>query len=116
MGEIVVIIATNISTALNTCDATSITEIAPMYNSELMMLDTMLLASNKFLFILFCFLVFKKERKVPKERKNLFFISLMYRLVIQLNVLGLINVFLSYIYIRCIYVYNRKDSSINING
>ena len=97
IGAIVVIIATNISTALKICDATSITEIAPIYNSELTMLDTMLLASIRFLFILFCF-SFKKERKVPKERKNLFFISLMTRLVIQLNVLGLINVFLSYIY------------------
>ena len=78
IGAIIVIIATNISTALNTCDATSITEIAPMYNRELITLDTMLLASNKFLFILFCFsFLNKKERKVPKERKNLFFISLM---------------------------------------
>ena len=81
IGAIVVTIATNISTALNICDATSITEIAPIYNSELTMLDTMLLASNKFLFIVLFFLVFKKERKVPKERKNLFFISLMYRFV-----------------------------------
>ena len=81
IGAIIVIIATSISIALHICDATSITEIAPMYNSELITLDTMLLASNKFLFILFCF-SFKKERKVPKERKNLFFISLMYRLVI----------------------------------
>ena len=78
----IVVIATNISTALKICDATSITEIAPMYNRELTMLDTMLLASNKFLFILFCFFSFKKERKVPKERKNLFFISLMYRFAI----------------------------------
>ena len=75
------IIATNISMALNICAAINITEIAPIYNSELITLDTMLLASNKFLFILFCF-SFKKERKVPKERKNLFFISLMYRFVI----------------------------------
>ena len=81
IGAIIVIIATNISIALNTCDATSITEIAPMYNSELITLDTMLLASIRFLFILFCF-SFKKERKVPKERKNLFFISLMYRFAI----------------------------------
>ena len=81
IGAIIVIIATNISIALNTCDATSITEIAPMYNRELITLDTMLLASNKFLFILFCF-SFKKERKVPKERKNLFFISLKYRFAI----------------------------------
>ena len=69
IGAIIVVIATNISIALNTCDATSITEIAPMYNSELIMLDTMLLASNKFLFILFCFLVLrKKEKKQKKER------------------------------------------------
>ena len=81
IGAIIVVIATNISIALNTCDATSITEIAPMYNRELITLDTMLLASNKFLFIVL-FFSFKKERKVPKERKNLFFISLMYRLVI----------------------------------
>ena len=67
---------TNISMALNTCDATSITEIAPMYNSELIMLDTMLLASNKFLFIvLFFSFKNKKERKEAKERKNLFFVS-----------------------------------------
>ncbi len=83
IGAIIVVIATNISIALNTCDATSITEIAPMYNRELIMLDTMLLASIRFLFILFCFsFLNKKERKVPKERKNLFFISLMYRFVI----------------------------------
>ena len=81
IGAIIVIIATNISIALNTCDATSITEIAPIYNSELITLDTMLLASIRFLFIVL-FFSFKKERKVPKERKNLFFISLMYRLVI----------------------------------
>ena len=82
IGAIIVIIATNISIALHICDATSITETAPMYNRELITLDTMLLASNKFLFILFCFFSFKKERKVPKERKNLFFISLMYRFAI----------------------------------
>ena len=82
IGAIIVIIATNISIALKICDATSITDIAPMYNSELIMLDTMLLASSKFLFILFCFFSFKKERKEAKERKNLFFISLMYRLAI----------------------------------
>ena len=81
IGAMIVVTATNISIALHICDATSITEIAPMYNSELTMLDIMLLASNKFLFILFCF-SFKKERKVPKERKNLFFISLVYRFVI----------------------------------
>ena len=68
----IVIMPTNISTALQICDATSITEIAPMYNSELIMLDTMLLASIRFLFIV---LFFKKERKEAKERKNLFFVS-----------------------------------------
>ena len=77
----IVVIATNISIALNICDATSITEIAPIYNSELITLDTMLLASIRFLFIVL-FFSFKKERKVPKERKNLFFISLMYRFAI----------------------------------
>ena len=82
IGAIIVVIATNISTALIICDATSITEIAPMYNSELIPLDTMLLASNKFLFIVLFLVSFKKERKVPKERKNLFFISLMHRLVV----------------------------------
>ena len=83
MGDIVVIIATNIRNTGIICAAINITETAPMYNKELTTLDTMLLASNKFLFILFCFLVLrKKERKVPKERKNLFFISLMYRFVI----------------------------------
>ena len=76
MGDIVVIIATSMRNTGIICDATSITEIAPMYNRELTMLDTMLLASNKFLFIVL-FFSFKKERKVPKERKNLFFISLM---------------------------------------
>ena len=81
IGAIIVVIATNISTALKICDAINITEIATIYNSELITLDTMLLASNKFLFILFCF-SFKKERKVPKERKNLFFISFVYRFVI----------------------------------
>ena len=69
MGDIVVIIATNISIALNTCDATSITEIAPIYNSELITLDTMLLASNKFLFILFCFLVLRKKEKYQKKER-----------------------------------------------
>ena len=70
MGDIIVIIATNISIALHICDATSITDIAPMYSKELTMLDTMLLASNKFLFILFCFLVSlrKKEKYQKKER------------------------------------------------
>ena len=81
IGAMIVVIATSISIALNICDATSITEIAPIYNRELITLDTMLLASIRFLFILFCF-SFKKERKVPKERKNLFFISLMYRFAI----------------------------------
>ena len=57
IGAMIVTTATNISTALHISDATSITDIAPMYNSELITLDTMLLASNKFLFILFCFLV-----------------------------------------------------------
>ena len=75
IGAINVVMATSISIALNTCDAISITEIAPMYNSELITLDTMLLASNKFLFIVL-FFSFKKERKEAKERKNLFFISL----------------------------------------
>lgn len=74
MGAIIVITATSISIALTICDAMSITEIAPIYNSELTMLDTMLLASNKFLFIVLFFS--KKERKEAKERKNLFFISL----------------------------------------
>ena len=65
MGAMIVIIATKISIALKICDAISITEIAPMYNSELIMLDTMPLASIRFLFIV---LRFKKERK--KERKK----------------------------------------------
>ena len=81
IGAITVVIPTSISIALQTCDAISITVMAPMYNREPNMLDTMLLASNKFLFILFCF-SFKKERKEAKERKNLFFISLVYRFVI----------------------------------
>ena len=113
MGDIVVIIPTNIKKIGIICDAINITETAPIYNSELITLDTMLLASNKFLFIVL-FFSFKKERKVPKERKNLFFISLMYRLVITQR-LRFNKRFLSYIYIRCIYVYNRKDSSIDIN-
>ena len=79
IGAIIVIIATSIRTALQICAAINITDIAPIYNSELIMLDTMLLASIRFLFIV---LFFKKERKEAKERKNLFFISLMYRLVI----------------------------------
>ena len=57
IGDIVAVIATNIKKTGIICAAINITEIAPMYNSELIMLDTMLLASNKFLFILFCFLV-----------------------------------------------------------
>ena len=60
------------SIALNICDAMSITEIAPTYSNELITLDTMLLASIRFLFIV---LFFKKERKEAKERKNLFFVS-----------------------------------------
>ena len=79
IGAIIVIIPTSISIALKICDAMSITEIAPIYNSELIMLDTMLLASISFSFIV---LFFKKERKEAKERKNLFFISFVYRLVI----------------------------------
>ena len=97
MGDIVVIIATNIKKIGIICAAINITETAPMYNKELITLDTMLLASNKFLFILFCF-SFKKERKVPKERKNLFFISLMYRLVITQRLRFNKRFFLSYIY------------------
>ena len=81
MGDIVVIIATSIKKIGIICAAINITETAPMYNRELITLDTMLLASNKFLFIVL-FFSFKKERKVPKERKNLFFISLMYRFAI----------------------------------
>ena len=69
MGDIVVIIATNIKKIGNICDATSITDIAPMYNKELTMLDTMLLASNKFLFILFCFLVLRKKEKYQKKER-----------------------------------------------
>ena len=114
IGDIVVIIPTNIKNIGNICAAINITETAPMYNKELIMLDITLPASLRLLFILFCF-SFKKERKVPKERKNLFFISLMYRFVIAQR-LRFNKRFLSYIYIRCIYVYNRKDSSINING
>ena len=71
MGDIVVIIATNMRNTGIICDATSITDIAPMYNSELITLDTMLLASNKFLFILFCF-SFKQERKKSTKRKKEF--------------------------------------------
>ena len=67
IGAMIVIIATNISTALKICDVTSITEIAPMYNRELITLDTMLLASIRFLFILFCFLVLRKKEKYQKK-------------------------------------------------
>ena len=67
IGAITVIIATSIRIAERICDATSITEIAPMYNRELIMLDTMLLASNKFLFIVLFFLR-KKEKYQKKER------------------------------------------------
>ena len=97
IGDIVVIIPTSIKKIGNICAAINITETAPMYNKELITLDTMLLASNKFLFILFCFFSFKKERKVPKERKNLFFISLMYRFAITQR-LRFDKRFLSYIY------------------
>ena len=69
IGAIIVIIATNMNITLNTCDATSITETAPMYNRELITLDTMLLASNKFLFILFCFLVLRKKEKYQKKER-----------------------------------------------
>ena len=76
IGAMIVIMPTNISMALAICDVMSITEIAPMYNIELITLDTMLLASNKFLFIvLFFSFKNKKERKEAKERKNLFFVS-----------------------------------------
>ena len=76
IGAIIVTIAASIRTAEKICDAISISEIATMYNSELTMLDTMLLASNKFLFIvLFFSFKNKKERKEAKERKNLFFVS-----------------------------------------
>ena len=71
MGDIVVIIPTNIRNTGIICAAINITEIAPIYNSELIMLDTMLLASNKFLFILFCF-SFKQERKKSTKRKKEF--------------------------------------------
>ena len=69
MGDIVVIIATNIRNTGNICAAINITEIAPMYNKELITLDTMLLASNKFLFILFCFLVLRKKEKYQKKER-----------------------------------------------
>ena len=69
IGDIVVIIATSIRNTGIICAAINITEIAPMYNSELIMLDTMLLASNKFLFILFCFLVLRKKEKYQKKER-----------------------------------------------
>ena len=69
IGAMIVTTATNISTALKICDATSITEIAPMYNRELTMLDTMLLASNKFLFIVLFFLVLRKKEKYQKKER-----------------------------------------------
>ena len=69
MGDIVVIIATSIRNTGIICAAINITEIAPMYNSELIALDTMPLASNKFLFILFCFLVLRKKEKYQKKER-----------------------------------------------
>ena len=69
IGDIVVIIATNIKNIGNICAAINITETAPMYNKELITLDTMLLASNKFLFILFCFLVLRKKEKYQKKER-----------------------------------------------
>ena len=69
MGDIVVIMATNIKRIGIICAAINITEIAPMYNRELITLDTMLLASNKFLFILFCFLVLRKKEKYQKKER-----------------------------------------------
>ena len=69
MGDIVVIIPTNIKKIGNICDAINITDIAPIYNMELITLDTMLLASNKFLFILFCFLVLRKKEKYQKKER-----------------------------------------------
>ena len=91
------IIPTNIRNTGIICAAINITEIAPMYNRELITLDTMLLASIRFLFIVL-FFSFKKERKVPKERKNLFFISLMTRFVIAQRLRFNKRFFLSYIY------------------
>ena len=55
IGAIIVIIATSIRIAERICDAMSITEIAPMYNRELITLDTMLLASISFSFIVLFF-------------------------------------------------------------
>lgn len=69
MGDIVVIIPTNMRNTGIICAAINITETAPMYNSELIMLDIMLLASNKFLFILFCFLVLRKKEKYQKKER-----------------------------------------------
>lgn len=69
MGDIAVIIPTSMRSTGIICAATSITEIAPMYNRELITLDTMLLASNKFLFILFCFLVLRKKEKYQKKER-----------------------------------------------
>lgn len=69
MGDIVVIIPTSIKKIGNICAAINITETAPMYNKELITLDTMLLASNKFLFILFCFLVLRKKEKYQKKER-----------------------------------------------
>lgn len=69
MGDIVVIIPTNIKKIGKICAAINITETAPIYNSELITLDTMLLASNKFLFILFCFLVLRKKEKYQKKER-----------------------------------------------
>ena len=71
IGDIVAVIATNIRKTGIICAAINITEIAPIYNIELIMLDTMLLASIRFLFILFCF-SFKQERKKSTKRKKEF--------------------------------------------
>lgn len=69
MGDIVVIIPTSMRSTGIICAAINITETAPMYNKELITLDTMLLASNKFLFILFCFLVLRKKEKYQKKER-----------------------------------------------
>ena len=66
IGAMIVTIATSIRTAERICDATSITEIAPMYNSELIMLEIMPLASIRSLFIVL--FLRKKEKKQKKER------------------------------------------------
>ena len=68
IGAIIVIIPTNIKKIGIICAAINITEIAPMYNKELIILDTMLLASNKFLFIVLFFSLRKKEKYQKKER------------------------------------------------